>query len=119
MNKTFMMTEFELTEIRFEFHFGSLDINEQMNASDSILADVSINLKYIVESFSPKSQVIKLTANDKLVGKMQFDICNFIVRKQQDHMKHNTNIGRIKTLTEIKPIQIKDVNQIKKNKSPL
>lgn len=28
-------------------------------------------------------------------------------------MKHNTNIGRIKTLTEIKPIQIKDVNQIK------
>lgn len=55
MNKTFICTEFELTEIRFEFHFGSLDINQQMNASDSILADVTINSKYVVESSTPKS----------------------------------------------------------------
>jgi len=50
-----MCTEFELTEIRFEFHFGSLDIHQQLNASDSILADVTINSKYIVESSTPKS----------------------------------------------------------------
>jgi len=34
-----------MTEIRFEFHFGSLDQNELISESESILADITINSK--------------------------------------------------------------------------
>lgn len=50
-----MTTDFDVTEIKFEFHFGFLNSNEQISESDSILADVTINSKYVANSSVPKS----------------------------------------------------------------
>lgn len=46
---------------------------------------------------------------------MYFDICKYIVRKKHDHYNFNINMERIKTVSDIRPVKFKDIQEINSN----